>query len=126
MRIGGPSRGAGDEWSTFRCILYNLLGVDLFMHPGDQGDAYIPGPPLKPTAPPRALIVDDDPGFLLGLAEVVRREGFTVNSAGTFNQARQELAANPPDIVLVDLYLPDGSGLDLWMVSTRPQLLRSS
>jgi DNA-binding NtrC family response regulator len=62
---------------------------------------------------PRALIVDDDPGFLLGLAELVRREGFTVTSAGSLKQAREEIAASSPDILLVDLHLPDGSGLDL-------------
>ncbi len=33
-------------------------------------------------AKPRALIVDDDPGFLAGLAELVKREGFAVASAG--------------------------------------------
>jgi two-component system response regulator AtoC len=74
-------------------------------------------PPLAPqakaAASPRALIVDDDPGFLLGLAELVRREGFAVASAGSLKQAREEIAANPPDILLVDLRLPDGSGLDL-------------
>jgi two-component system, NtrC family, response regulator HydG len=62
---------------------------------------------------PRALIVDDDPGFLAGLAELVRREGFAVSSAGTLKQAREKIAAGPPDIMLVDLHLPDGSGLDL-------------
>ena len=62
---------------------------------------------------PRALVVDDDPGFLAGLAELVRREGFAVTSAGSLQQAREEIAANPPDILLVDLHLPDGSGLDL-------------
>jgi len=59
------------------------------------------------------LIVDDDPGFLLGLAELVRREGFVVASAGSLKQARQEIASSPPDILLVDLRLPDGNGLDL-------------
>jgi len=73
--------------------------------------------PLDPrstaAASPRALIVDDDPGFLMGLAELVRREGFTVTSAGSLKQARQAIAASAPDILLVDLHLPDGSGLDL-------------
>ena len=62
---------------------------------------------------PRALIVDDDPGFLAGLSELVKREGFAVQSAGSLKQAREEIAANPPDILLIDLHLPDGSGLDL-------------
>jgi len=64
-------------------------------------------------ATPRALIVDDDPGFLAGLCELVKREGFAVQSALSLEQARAELAANPPDILLVDLHLPDGSGLSL-------------
>jgi DNA-binding NtrC family response regulator len=68
---------------------------------------------LTPIATPRALIVDDDPGFLAGLCELVKREGFAVESASSLEQARAELAANPPDILLVDLHLPDGSGLSL-------------
>jgi two-component system, NtrC family, response regulator AtoC len=62
---------------------------------------------------PRALLLDDDPGFLAGLAELVKREGFDVVSVHTLKQARAEIAATKPDILLVDLNLPDGSGLDL-------------
>jgi len=62
---------------------------------------------------PRALIVDDDPGFLAGLSELVKREGFAVQGVSSLEQARAELAANPPDILLVDLHLPGGSGLSL-------------
>jgi two-component system response regulator AtoC len=76
-------------------------------------DVPSPDPRSKAATPPRALIIDDDPGFLLGLTELVRREGFAVASAGSLKQAREEIAANPPDILLVDLHLPDGSGLDL-------------
>jgi DNA-binding NtrC family response regulator len=61
----------------------------------------------------RALIVDDDSAFVSGLAEVVKREGFTVATAGTLREARRELADAPPDLLLVDLFLPDGSGMDL-------------
>ena len=62
---------------------------------------------------PRALIVDDDPGFRLGLSEVVKREGFEGFGAESLKQAREEIAAQQPDILLIDLELPDGSGLDL-------------
>ena len=65
------------------------------------------------TKTPRALIVDDDPGFLEGLAELVRREGFAVSTAPTLKQAREDMAAQAPDILLVDLNLPDGNGLSL-------------
>jgi two-component system, NtrC family, response regulator HydG len=62
---------------------------------------------------PLALVVDDDAGFRAGVAELVKREGFAVASVGSLKEARAELLANPPDILLVDLHLPDGSGLSL-------------
>jgi two-component system, NtrC family, response regulator HydG len=62
---------------------------------------------------PRALIVDDDPDVLGALAEFVQRQGFAVVSAVTLSRAREELAAAVPDVLVVDLRLPDGSGLDL-------------
>ncbi len=68
---------------------------------------------MTAVATSQALIVDDDPGFLAGLSELVRREGFGVRGASSLKQAREEIAARPPDILLVDLHLPDGSGLAL-------------
>ena len=62
---------------------------------------------------PHALLVDDDLGFVLGLADAVKREGFSVATARNLAQAREELARQEPDALLIDLQLPDGSGLDL-------------
>ena len=62
---------------------------------------------------PRALIVDDDLSFQLGLAEVVGREGFTPRTASTLADARSSSPQGTPDAVLVDLHLPDGSGMEL-------------
>jgi two-component system, NtrC family, response regulator AtoC len=62
---------------------------------------------------PRALIVDDDPEITTVLTELVEREGFAVTSASSLAQAREEIGATVPDIVLVDIHLPDGSGLEL-------------
>jgi two-component system, NtrC family, response regulator HydG len=63
--------------------------------------------------PPRALIVDDDPEVLQVLDEFVKREGFDVTGAATLAQAREALEPDSPDILLVDIHLPDGSGLEL-------------
>jgi DNA-binding NtrC family response regulator len=60
-----------------------------------------------------ARVVDDDVNFRSGLAELVQREGFTVAIAGTLAEAKPTLAEDPPDVVLMDLGLPDGGGLDL-------------
>ena len=62
---------------------------------------------------PRALVVDDDPSYLMGVAELVGREGFTVKTAKSLEQAREQLREDPPDVVLSDLMLPDGNGLEL-------------
>jgi len=65
---------------------------------------------------PEALIVEDDPGQLRGLAELVEREGFLTRTAGNLAAARAALDEHMPDVVLSDLTLPDGSGLDLLSV----------
>ena len=62
---------------------------------------------------PHALIVDDDLSFQLAFAEVVQREGFTIATAPSLKEAREELAKNPPHVLFLDLNLPDGSGMDL-------------
>ncbi len=60
-----------------------------------------------------ALVVDDDAGFRESLGLLVAREGYEVNAAGSLREARQRLAASYPDVVLVDLNLPDGDGMQL-------------
>jgi DNA-binding NtrC family response regulator len=62
---------------------------------------------------PDALIVDDDTQTLQGLIDLVGREGFTARGARTIEEARTALGNGWPDVVLTDLRLPDGSGLDL-------------
>jgi two-component system response regulator AtoC len=62
---------------------------------------------------PRALVVDDDVSIRVGLAELVEREGFVVATANNLAQAREQLAADPPDVVIADLMLPDGQGIEL-------------
>ena len=62
---------------------------------------------------PHALIVDDDADSRAFLSHVARGEGFTVSAAETLGAARAELARQPPDVLLTDLQLPDGNGLEL-------------
>src|SRR5215208_6452694 len=62
---------------------------------------------------PHALAVDDDPNFLSALAELIEGQGFTTNVATTLRDARTQVSNRVPDVALVDLYLPDGRGIDL-------------
>lgn len=62
---------------------------------------------------PHALLVDDDRDSLDALEILVEERGFTVAKAGSLNGARQRAGEQPPDLILTDLFLPDGLGLDL-------------
>jgi two-component system KDP operon response regulator KdpE len=65
------------------------------------------------TEGPRVLVVDDEPQIVRGLRVVLRNAGFRVDSAGTKEEALDALSHRPPDAVLLDLVLPDGSGVDV-------------
>jgi two-component system, NtrC family, response regulator AtoC len=60
-----------------------------------------------------ALIVDDDPDVVDWLQEVARMEGFTIARAHSLKEARIELGRQRPDVLLTDLRLPDGEGIEL-------------
>src|SRR5712671_513285 len=62
---------------------------------------------------PHLLIVDDDPEALEWLTELAKAEGFTVSAADSLRQARIHMSRLQPDVLLTDLQLPDGRGVDL-------------
>lgn len=59
---------------------------------------------------PRILVVDDDEGMLILMAEALRAEGYEVATAGSGREARECLGRHAPDLMLLDLKLPDASG----------------
>lgn len=59
------------------------------------------------------LIVDDEPAVADVLHFALRKAGFEVATVGTLAAARQSLRAQEPALVVLDLGLPDGDGLDL-------------
>lgn len=69
------------------------------------------------------LIVDDDVDASSMLGELIAMQGLTVATANTLRDARKQLALQAPDLVLLDLRLPDGSGMDLF---ADPELLANS
>lgn len=76
----------------------------------EQADAA--GHPFPPEGP-AVLVIEDEPGIREIVAIVVEALGYRCRTAGTLAQARRALQEQPFGIVLLDLYLPDGSGLDL-------------
>jgi two-component system cell cycle response regulator DivK len=62
---------------------------------------------------PRILIIDDSPANLKLLRVLLLTEGFRVTTATNAMEALASVAAEPPDLVLTDVQLPDLNGLDL-------------
>ncbi len=63
--------------------------------------------------PAPILLIEDDPAQRLLLAAYLRQAGLAVEEAGTLAQGRARAAQDHPSLVLLDLNLPDGDGLDL-------------
>ena len=60
-----------------------------------------------------ALIVEDDVDSAQMMAALVATQGFTAATARSLQEARRKMALQQPDLVLLDLLLPDGSGMSL-------------
>ena len=59
------------------------------------------------------LVVDDEPQILRALQTNLRGAGYEVATASTAQEALSTAAMRPPDAVILDLALPDGSGTDV-------------
>lgn len=70
------------------------------------------------TGTMRVLIVEDDAGIATGLAATLRGSGYAVDVTATLALASAALRVEPFDLVLLDLSLPDGDGLD-WLRQVR-------
>ena len=66
---------------------------------------------MNPTA--KILIVDDEPQIRALLKTTLTRSGYAVVEAGSAREATNALAIGKPDLVLLDLGLPDRDGLEL-------------
>lgn len=65
------------------------------------------------TAKTSVLVVDDEPAILRFLKPALEANGYDMTSAGTIAEAVKRIAAETPDVVLLDLGLPDGDGKDV-------------
>ncbi len=61
----------------------------------------------------RILVVDDEPQILRALRTTLRGAGYEVDTADTAATALAAAVARPPDAVILDLVLPDGTGTDV-------------
>ena len=62
----------------------------------------------------KILIIEDEPDIRKTLEYNISREGYEVISTSSLSEARQNLESSSFSLLLLDLMLPDGSGLDLF------------
>jgi DNA-binding NtrC family response regulator len=68
----------------------------------------------RPNGSPRtALLVEDDEATTSAMVALATRESFEVEVASTFAEARAAIKQRAPHVVLCDIVLPDGNGLEL-------------
>jgi two-component system KDP operon response regulator KdpE len=61
----------------------------------------------------RVLVVDDERQILRALKVILREAGYDVVEAMSVEEALDRAAVRPPDAAIIDLMLPDGSGVEL-------------
>ena len=61
----------------------------------------------------RVLIVDDEPNIVLSLEFLMKREGFEVTSARNGAEALAALEGVPPDLMLLDVMMPEFDGYEV-------------
>lgn len=61
----------------------------------------------------KVLIVDDEPNIVLSLEFMMKKEGFDVAVAGDGDAALEKVAAFEPDLVLLDVMMPNKSGYEV-------------
>src|SRR5262245_48465003 len=65
------------------------------------------------NSPQRILVADDDPEIRKLLARYIEGQGFSVLLAASCDELHERLATHEVDLVVLDVMLPEGSGLDV-------------
>ena len=63
--------------------------------------------------PARILLVDDEASILRAVTPLLRSRGYEVEAVGTGGEALRSVGAEPPDLIVLDLGLPDIDGTEV-------------
>src|SRR5262249_15156218 len=114
---GGGDRDGPDGLRRGPALLRDraaAVGSDIVGAPASATGSFPPDTvPLRIAAMATLLIVDDEVVLARNLAKAFSGPGFDVHLAASVAEALDRASQHPPDVVLLDLRLPDGSGLDV-------------
>ncbi len=65
------------------------------------------------SAEPHVLVIDDEPQILRALKTILQEKKFRVTTAGRGEEGLALAAAQPPDVIILDIGLPDLSGIEV-------------
>ena len=61
----------------------------------------------------RIFLIEDEPDMIKIATDLLEMEGYHVNAAEHPDEATQKIESNPPDLILLDLRLPDKDGFQV-------------
>lgn len=64
------------------------------------------------------LLVDDEPATRFGFCRYLNKAGYEIRAVATLAEAREAISSKPYDVVILDMQLPDGNGMD-WIGELR-------
>jgi DNA-binding response OmpR family regulator len=79
--------------------------------PGERAPPHAPGG--EAAMAKRVLVVDDEPNIVLSLEFLMRRAGFEVQVARSGGEALKALEGEPPDLMLLDVMMPEFDGYEV-------------
>ncbi|MDE6924515.1 MAG: response regulator transcription factor [Acetatifactor sp.] len=60
----------------------------------------------------KILLIEDNEAIIMGLEYLLQQEGYQTQTAGSIREADESVCENAPDLILLDIALPDGNGFD--------------
>lgn len=106
----------GEEFAPFRLKGFNFLLLSKPIHPGDLVDKVRCEDVVideSVNKQPRILNVDDVEQHRYSISRVLARAGFEVSEAETGKEALTKALEIQPDLILLDIHLPDVNGYDV-------------
>lgn len=102
-------------------VLRKELKMDIIMQAINHAFQHAGRPAMKPAQPPRAdgpkdrqetiLVVDDEPEICNMVSEFLTRRGYQVTTAVGGEKALEMIMKAPPDLVILDIYMPGMNGV---------------